>query len=289
VITLENKHFDPVETLRAIHRHRPAFMTIVGDPFARPLLEVLNAEPGRYDVSSIQRMTSSGVMWSLEVKRGLLRHMPNAVLADGFSSSEALGLGSSLMTSAGEIGTAKFALGPRARVFDEYDKPVLPGEKRRGLVAVGPPNPLGYYKDPEKTARTFRVIDGVRYSIPGDWCQVEDDGTLTLLGRGNACINTAGEKVFPEEVEEALKTHPDVEDALVVGLPDAKWGQSVTGVVRLQPGRTLDEAGLTAHVRSQLAAYKSPKRIVATHVLLRAPNGKANYAAALEAAKAELG
>lgn len=289
VITLENKHFDPVETLRAIHRHRPAFMTIVGDPFARPLLEVLNAEPGQYDVSSIQRMTSSGVMWSLEVKRGLLRHMPNAVLADGFSSSEALGLGSSLMTAAGEIGTAKFALGPRARVFDENDKPVLPGEKRRGLVAVGPPNPLGYYKDPEKTARTFRVIDGVRYSIPGDWCQVEDDGSLTLLGRGNACINTAGEKVFPEEVEEALKTHPDVEDALVIGLPDAKWGQSVTGVVRLQPGRTLDEARLAAHVRTRLAAYKAPKRIVATAASLRAPNGKADYATALAQAKTQLG
>jgi 3-oxocholest-4-en-26-oate---CoA ligase len=288
VITLENKQFDPVEMLEAIHRHKPAFVTIVGDPFARPLLDVLNAEPKLFDVSSIQRITSSGVMWSLEVKRGLLRHMPQAMLSDGFSSSEALGLGSSMMTAAGEIGTAKFALGPRARVFDEHDKPVLPGEQRRGLVAVGPPNPLGYYKDPEKTARTFRVIDGVRYSIPGDWCQVEDDGTLTLLGRGNACINTAGEKVFPEEVEEALKTHPDVEDALVIGLPDPKWGQSVTGVVNLKGGRALDEADLTAHVRARLAAYKSPKRIVATRASLRAPNGKANYAAALEVAKADL-
>jgi fatty-acyl-CoA synthase len=118
---------------------------------------------------------------------------------------------------------------------------------------------------------------------------VEDDGTLTLLGRGNACINTAGEKVFPEEVEEALKTHPDVEDALVVGLPDPKWGQSVTGVVRLNPGRALNEADLTAHVRARLAAYKSPKRIVATMTSLRAPNGKANYAAAMDAAKTELG
>jgi fatty-acyl-CoA synthase len=288
VITLESRQFDPVEMLTAIDRHRPAFLTIVGDPFARPLLDVLNAEPSRFDVSSVQRITSSGVMWSLEVKRGLLKHMPNAILADGFSSSEALGLGSSMMTAAGEVGTAKFALGPRARVFDENDQPVLPGDKKRGLVAVGPPNPIGYYKDPEKTARTFRIIDGVRYSIPGDWCQVEDDGTLTLLGRGNACINTAGEKVFPEEVEEALKTHPDVEDALVVGLPDPKWGQSVTGVVTLKQGRALDEASLAAHVRAKLAAYKSPKRIIATYGSLRAPNGKANYAAALEAAQAQL-
>lgn len=289
VITMENRHFDPVEMLIAIDRHKPAFLTIVGDPFARPLLDVLNAESNRFDVSSVQRITSSGVMWSVEVKRGLLKHMPQAILADGFSSSEALGLGTSLMTAAGEVGTAKFALGPRARVFDEHDKPVLAGSRGRGLVAVGPPNPLGYYKDPEKTARTFREIDGVRYSIPGDWCQVEDDGTLTLLGRGNACINTAGEKVFPEEVEEVLKTHPIVEDALVVGLPDAKWGQSVTGVVRLKPGTTLDEADLTSHVRARLAAYKAPKRVIATTASLRAPNGKADYAAALTAARTALG
>ena len=184
------------------------------------------------------------------------------------------------MTAAGEVQTAKFMLGDRARVFDENDQPVEPGSGRRGLVAVGPPNPLGYYKDPEKTERTFRVIDGVRYSIPGDWCIVEADGSLTLLGRGNACINTAGEKVFPEEVEEALKTHPDVEDALVIGLPDPKWGQSVTGVVRLYPGRSLDEHDLIAHVRQSLAAYKAPKHIVTGEVNLRAPNGKADYKSA---------
>jgi len=280
VITLTGQHFSAEEMLEAIDRWKPANVTIVGDPFARPVAEALDREPGRFDVSSVQRITSSGVMWSVEVKRALLRHMPQAVLVDGFSSSEALGLGTSLMTAAGEIQTAKFMLGDRARVFDENDQPVAPGSGVRGLVAVGPPNPVGYYKDPEKTARTFREIDGVRYSIPGDWCVVEADGTLTLLGRGNACINTAGEKVFPEEVEEALKTHPDVEDALVVGLPDPKWGQSVTGVVRLNPGRTLDEGALVAHVRQHLAAYKSPKRIVAGDVNLRAPNGKADYKSA---------
>jgi fatty-acyl-CoA synthase len=277
VITLPSLHFDAVEMLQAIDRWKPANLTIVGDPFARPLVEALDREPGRFDVSSVQRITSSGVMWSLEIKRAMLRHMPGAALTDGFSSSEALGLGSSVMTAAGEVQTARFALGPRARVFDENDQPVLPGSGVRGLVAVGPPNPVGYYKDPEKTARTFRVIDGVRYSVPGDWCLVEADGSLTLLGRGNACINTAGEKVFPEEVEEALKTHPDVEDALVVGLPDPKWGQSVTGVVRLNPGRTLDEGALIAHVRQHLAAYKAPKRLVAGDLVLRAPNGKADY------------
>jgi acyl-CoA synthetase (AMP-forming)/AMP-acid ligase II len=280
VITLPSLHFSAEEMLDAIDRWKPANVTIVGDPFARPLAEALERDPGRWDVSSVQRVTSSGVMWSLEVKRTLLRHMPQAALADAFSSSEALGLGTSVMTAAGEVQTAKFMLGDRARVFDENDQPVAPGSGVRGMVAVGPPNPVGYYKDPEKTARTFRVINGVRYSIPGDWCVVEADGSLTLLGRGNACINTAGEKVFPEEVEEALKTHPDVEDALVVGLPDPKWGQSVTGVVHLYPGKTLDEGALIAHVRQTLAAYKSPKRIFTGTVNLRAPNGKADYKSA---------
>ncbi|HZZ70344.1 MAG TPA: acyl-CoA synthetase [Phenylobacterium sp.] len=280
VITLPSLHFDPLEMLEATDRWRASSWTIVGDPFARPLAETLEADPTRFDVTCVERVVSSGVMWSVEVKRTMLKHMPRAVLMDAFSSSEAMGMGSSLMTAAGEAPTAKFAIGERTRVFDENDQPVAPGSGVRGMVAVGPPNPFGYYKDPEKTARTFRVIDGVRYSIPGDWCVVEADGSLTLLGRGNACINTAGEKVFPEEVEEVLKTHPDVEDALVVGLPHPKWGQSVTGVLRLRDGRQLDEPALIAHVRGRLAAYKAPKRIFAGDVALRAPNGKADYKSA---------
>jgi fatty-acyl-CoA synthase len=280
IITLPSLRFDPVEMIEATARWRAANLTIVGDPFARPIAEALDRDPARFDVTCVERVTSSGVMWSLEIKRALLRHMPSAVLIDAFSSSEALGMGASMMTAAGEVQTARFALGERARVFDEYDRPVAPGSGLRGMVAVGPPNPVGYYKDPEKTARTFRVIDGVRYSLPGDWCVVEPDGSLTLLGRGNACINTAGEKVFPEEVEEALKTHPDVEDALVIGLPDPRWGQSVTGVVRLRSGRVLDETSVIAHVRDRLAAYKAPKRLFAGDVALRAPNGKADYRSA---------
>ena len=280
IITLTGETFDAVEMLDAIDRHKPQSLTIVGDSFGRPLLNALNASPGRWDVSSVAAIVSSGVMWSLEVKRGLLEHMPQAMLSDAFSSSEALGMGSSVMTKAGEVKTAKFMIGDRCRVFDENDQPVAPGSGVRGLVALGPPNPVGYYKDEEKTARTFRVIDGVRYSIPGDWCIVEADGTLTLLGRGNACINTAGEKVFPEEVEEALKTHPSIEDALVVGLPDEKWGQAVTAVVDLAPGQSLDEAALKAHVRKTLAGYKTPKRIFLADRSLRASNGKADYGAA---------
>jgi fatty-acyl-CoA synthase len=137
--------------------------------------------------------------------------------------------------------------------------------------------PIGYYKDEEKTARTFPVIDGVRYSIPGDWVSVEADGSLTLLGRGSNCINTAGEKVYPEEVEEALKHHESVADALVVGLPDEKWGQAVMAVVQLNDGYDLEEVSLRDYARTQLAGYKVPKRILSRPSLERAPNGKADY------------
>lgn len=280
VVTLTGETFSARELLEAVDAHHPQTLVIVGDSFGRPILDELNANPGRYDVSSVLSIVSSGVMWSVEVKRGLLAHMPQAVLNDGFSSSEAIGMGASVMTKEGEVQTAKFMLSDRCRVFDEDDQPVLPGSGKQGIVALGPPNPIGYYKDPEKTARTFRTIDGVRYSIPGDWCLVEPDGTLTLLGRGNACINTAGEKVFPEEVEEVLKTHPAIEDALVVGVKDDKWGQAVTGVVTLRPGADLDEDEIRQHVRQSLAGYKTPKRLIIADRSLRASNGKADYPAA---------
>ena len=288
VVTLEGETFDAEELLRTVARRRPQTIAIVGDSFARPILNTLEANPGKYDVSSVAMMISSGVMWSLEVKRGLLEHMPQAMLNDGFSSSEALGMGASVMMKGVEAPTAKFMIGERCRVFDENDQPVEPGSGVPGMVAIAGPNPLGYYKDEAKTARTFREIGGVRYSIPGDWVLVEPDGSLTLLGRGNACINTAGEKVFPEEVEEALKTHPSVEDALVVGLPDEKWGQAVTGVVQLAEGHDLDEAALRSHVRRTLAGYKTPKRVFVTDRALRAANGKADYPAAKAAAEGAL-
>jgi len=288
VITLEGVKFEAEELLAAIDRNQPDTLVIVGDSFATPILNALNAHPGRWDVSSVKMIVSSGVMWSYEVKQGMLEHMPQAVLSDAFSSSEALGMGVSLMAKGMEVQTAKFMLGERCKVFDEQDRPVEPGSGVPGIVAIGPPNPLGYYKDEEKTARTFRTIGGVRYSIPGDWCVVEPDGSLTLLGRGSACINTAGEKVFPEEVEEALKTHPSVEDALVIGLPDEKWGQAVTGVVRLAEGAALDEEALRAHVRKTLAGYKTPKRIVIADRNLRAANGKADYPAARASVEAQL-
>ncbi|MFT3975915.1 MAG: AMP-binding protein [Sphingomonas bacterium] len=274
-ITLPSHSFRAEEALDAIDRWKANRLVVVGDAFARPILEALDAAPGRWDVSSVRLIVSSGVMWTQGVKDGLLRHMPDAVCQDNFSSSEAIGMGVSVTTRDGTVETAKFMVGPRCRVLDENDRDVVPGSGARGVVALGPPNPIEYHKDPAKSARTFREIGGVRYSIPGDFAEVAADGTLILLGRGSACINSAGEKVFPEEVEEALKLCPAVRDALVFGVPDPKWGQAVAAVVRVDEG--FDEARLREDLRARLAGYKRPKLIVATDQSLRAPNGKADY------------
>jgi fatty-acyl-CoA synthase len=289
VITLTHASFDAHEMLEATAKRKAATLVIVGDAFAKPMLQALDEKPGRYDLSTVVNIISSGVMWSKEVKQGLLKHMPQAIMVDSFGSSEAVGFGTSMMTKDGEIQTAKFQIGDRCKVFDENDQLVEPGSGKPGIIAQSAPIPVGYYRDPDKTAKTFKTINGVRYSMPGDWCVVEKDGTLTLLGRGSVCINTAGEKVYPEEVEEALKTHPSVDDVLVVGVPDDKWGQSVTAIVRPAMDHQFDEEVLRKHVRERLAGYKTPKRVLAAEIALRAPNGKADYKTALEFAKAMLG
>lgn len=280
VVTLPTRtHFDPEELWREAARHKVTAMAIVGDAFARPMLTVLDGAPGKYDLSSLVSITSSGVMWSTEVKRGLLKHLPQAMFIDSFGASEAIGFGMSVMTAAGEVKTSQFKIGEFCKVFTEDGREVTPGSSEPGYIARGGNIPLGYYKDAEKTAKTFRTIDGKRYSVPGDWCTVGADGTLTLLGRGSLSINTGGEKVYPEEIEERLKMHPDVHDALVVGLPDPKWGQAITAVVAPVPGRSIDEAALKAFVREHLAGFKVPKHILAKADLGRAANGKADYAA----------
>ena len=287
-VTLPSRSFEPALALQNIHDHGATGVTIVGDAFARPMMEVLDENPNRYNISSVKTINSSGVMWTKDVKAGLLRHNPELILIDAFSSSEAVGLGSSIMTKEHSVEVASFTLGPNCKVFAEDDREITPGSDEPGLVAVSGLLPVGYYKDEEKSARTFRTINGVRYSIPGDWVQVEANGALTLLGRGSNCINTAGEKVFPEEVEEALKFHPGIVDALVVGLPDPKWGQAITAVVEMQDGYTLDELELHEFAREHLAAYKIPKHIYAKDSLERAPNGKANYVLIKEYAEAQI-
>jgi len=261
----------------------------VGDAFARPMLNSLDENPGKWDISSLKVIISSGVMWSREVKRGLLEHHKSMILADMFGSSEAIGFGTSMMSYGHETRTARFAIGERCKVFNEEHVEVAPGGGERGYIARCGPIPVGYYKDAEKTAKIFPVIDGVRYSVPGDWCTVEADGTLNLLGRGSACINTAGEKVFPEEVEEALKKHPSIHDALVVGLPDERFGEKVTALTSLEEGSPeVQESELLEFAREHLAGYKLPKHVLFVDEVRRAANGKADYKWARSAAESEL-
>ena len=276
-VTLESRHLDIEELLATVEGEAVNTIAIVGDAFAKPMLRALDANPGRWDISSLIMVSSSGVMWSEDVKQGLLKHHPGMMLVDAFSSSEALGMGQSVSTAAGTSTTAKFTLGENTKVITDDGREVLPGSGETGRVAVGGYQPVGYYKDPVKSAATFLEFEGKRYSVPGDYAQVEADGTLTLLGRGSVCINTGGEKVFPEEVEEALKTHQAVTDAVAVGVPDEKFGEAITAVVELTPGASLDEQDVIAHVKSQLAAYKAPKRVLTIDTIGRAPNGKVDY------------
>jgi acyl-CoA synthetase (AMP-forming)/AMP-acid ligase II len=293
VVTLGSRSFDGHELCQAVQAHRVTQLTIVGDAFARPILDALReaeAAGDPYDLSSLKVVLSSGVMWSKEAKEELMQWC-GATLADSLGSSEGVGFASSVAKRGRPATTARFSLGEHARVFTEEGREVVPGSGERGLLAVGGPIPIGYYKDPDKTAGTFRTFAGRVWSVPGDWATVDADGTIQLLGRGSACINTAGEKVYPEEVEEVLKLHPAVADVNVVGVPDEKWGQAVTAVVSLVDpnGERPDESELIAHAKSHLAGYKCPKRIVVVDRVQRGPNGKADLRWAARTAVDALG
>ncbi|MBS3961661.1 MAG: AMP-binding protein [Sandarakinorhabdus sp.] len=282
VITAAGRGFDAEEALRLCERHSPDVCVIVGDAFARPILRAIEA--GKGSLGQLGMMISSGTMWSPEVKAGLLAHCPTMLCFDAFGSSEGLGYGVSISTAADPAAPTRFIHDPDTVLLDEdmrqITQPGVPGRvARSGHV------PLGYWKDPEKSAKTFILIDGKRYTMPGDWGVLEEDGALLLLGRGSQCINSGGEKIFPEEVEEVLKTHPAVEDALVFGVQDDKWGEAVTAIV--ETTEPVPEADLVAHVKGRLAAYKAPKRVVAVARVPRAPNGKPDYEAARALAAAD--
>jgi len=278
VCLLESHKYDPIEMLDTIQREKVNGLVIVGDPFSRPLLAVLDEHPGEWDLSSLLMIISSGAMWSEPVKERLLAHHGAMILADAFSSSEALGMGMSVSGGGAAAKTASFTLGPDVKVLTEDGREVAPGSEEVGVLALGGRNPLGYYKDEVKSERTFKVIDGVRYSIPGDYAQVDADGTIHLLGRGSVCINSGGEKIFPEEVEEALKTHDAVRDAVVVGVPDPTYGEQVVAVVEPVEGSEVpSEAELIGHVKERLAHYKAPRRVRSVATIGRAANGKVDY------------
>jgi 3-oxocholest-4-en-26-oate---CoA ligase len=277
ITTMTGRHFSAVEFLDDVQHHAINSTSIVGDAFAKPILRALDAEPDRWDISSLRVIVSSGVMWSKETKDGLLRHNPRLIMVDALGSSEAIGMATNTTTSESTAETARFVLGPMTRVVTDDGRDVAPGSGELGRVALRGRTPIGYYKDEAKSAQTFVVIDGERYSIPGDYATVESDGTVTLLGRGSQCINTGGEKVYPEEVEECLKLHPSVADAAVVGVPDEKWGEAITALVEPHVGHDVDGPALIAHVKARLAAYKAPKKVVAVTSIGRAANGKLDY------------
>ena len=276
---LAKRGLDPVELWDTVARDRVTLLVIVGDAFARPMLRALDENPGRWDASCLATIVSSGAMFSLEVKQGLIRHLPQLAIADVLGSTEG-GMGNSIVRAGAAAGTARFRPNPTTRVFTEEGREVVPGSGEVGMVANGGMVPIGYYKDPEKTARTFRTINGVRYGFAGDMATVEGDGTITLLGRGSNCINSGGEKIFPEEVEEALKLHPAVEDALVFGVPDERFGQRVVGVASLAPGAAATFEAILADARERISSFKLPKQLLIVDRVPRAPNGKPDYPAA---------
>ena len=278
IVLLRSRHFDVEELLDTVAAEKVTEMSIVGDAFAKPVLVALDANPGRWDVSSLWLIISSGVIWSEEVKKGLLRHQPKLLMIDNLGSSEAIGMARSSSKSGETASTGGFQLGPNTKVITEDGRDAVPGSGEQGMVAIKGRGPMGYYKDQAKTDATFRLIDGERWTIPGDFAEVNADGSVRLLGRGSVCINTGGEKVFPEEVEEALKLHPDVEDAVVVGVPDSRFGEVVTAVVELRTSHACPvEAEIVESVRQRLAGYKAPRHVVIVESVGRAPNGKVDY------------
>lgn len=287
VVTLTSRSLDPHEVLDTAERRRATSITIVGDSFAKPILRALDEgrpDGGRYDLSALRIIGSSGVMWTTEVKRRLVEQIEHVMLLDAMGSSEGA-MGMQLTMKGIESETGTFSRGADTKVFTDDDREVEPGSDEIGMVAAGGSVPLGYYKDAEKSARTFRVIDGVRYSFPGDFAKVAADGSLILLGRGSQVINTGGEKVFPEEVEEAVKRVDGVLDCLVVGVDDERFGQAVRAVVSRVEGATVDANTIIDQVKEHLAGFKAPRTVVFVDEVPRAPNGKADYRAARELAR----
>lgn len=279
VVTLENRSLDAHELLGTIEDQRVTAITIVGDSFAKPILRAIDegkSDSSPYDLSSLQLIGSSGVMFTTEVKQQLIDRIEQVVIVDAMGSTEG-SMGTQIMMKGVPAETARFTKGPETKVFKEDDTEVVPGSGEIGMVAAGGAVPIGYFKDPDKSARTFRSINGKRYSFPGDLAQVAEDGTLILLGRGSQVINTGGEKVYPEEVEEAVKRVDGIVDCLVVGIDDEKFGQAVTAVASRAKGAAVDRETVIAAVKQDLAGFKAPKNIVFVDMVPRAPNGKADY------------
>jgi fatty-acyl-CoA synthase len=287
VVLYPERSMDVRVALDTVERERVTMLTVVGDALARPLADALEAEPGRWDTSSLLMLGSGGSILSADVKERLLRLVPTVMLiTEAIGSSESPVQGLSVWTRSGmRTGTLQFAPKAETTVFDDALRPVAAGSGVVGRLATAGRVPIAYYKDEKKSAEAFITVDGVRWSLPGDMATVDADGTVRVLGRGSLCINTGGEKVYPEEVEAVLKLHEGIADALVVGVPDERWGQAVTAVVQpvagvLWPG----DAAVTDWCRRALAGYKIPRTYHLVDAVRRSPSGKADYAWAREVA-----
>lgn len=286
VVTLESHRFDAHELLSAVDRHRVTTLAIVGDAFAVPIARALEekaAEASPYDGSSLKTIYSAGVTWSAEVKERLFEHLGSVLLVDNCGSSEGAWYGSSILRKGDAASSAAFMPSPGVLVLDSDGRPMSPGTGEPGLLA-SPTMTKGYHKDDSKTSENFRSIDGAWYTTPGDLGILNADGTLTLLGRGSSVINTGGEKVYPEEVDDVVKTMPDVDDCLVFGVPDLSYGQIVSAVVEVKSGATVTAEEVTEWVRARLARYKAPRNVFFVERVPRLPNGKPDYPAAKQIA-----
>ena len=276
IVLAKGKRLDAGEIWRLVEQEGVHVLSIVGDAMARPLAEALAAPGAAYDTSSLVVISSGGSIFSETVKAQLRQHLKTTLLIDAYGASE---VGHSGMNyGLNNEGKPRFTIDDKTTVFDDDMRPVAPGSGAVGRLARRGHLPLGYYKDEAKTAATFVMDrDGVRWVVPGDMATVEADGTVTLLGRGSFCINSGGEKIYPEEVEAALKSHPAIFDAVAVGVPDDRWGERVAAVVQLRPGQAITLPELDAHARTQIAGYKVPRQLTVVDEIARHASGKADY------------
>jgi acyl-CoA synthetase (AMP-forming)/AMP-acid ligase II len=269
------RKLEPHEVWSVVEREKVLSVSLVGDAMARPLVEALEHPDASYDLSGLFIIGSGGAILSPAVKAKINELLPHVAVVDSIGASETGYQGT--FASADDEGRPRFVMGPENTVLDENGRPVEPGSGVVGRLARGGYVPLGYYKDPEKTASVFVEAEGRRWVLPGDMAMVEADGTITLLGRGSVSINSGGEKIFPEEVESALKSHPDVFDCVVVGVPDERWGERVAAVVKPRPGASPTAEDLAEHARRHIAGYKVPKQVHLVDEVVRSPSGKADY------------
>jgi acyl-CoA synthetase (AMP-forming)/AMP-acid ligase II len=281
VVLYGDRSFDPDAVWRIIEKERVQTLAITGDAMGRPLIEALAGASAGRDLSSLFVVASTAAVFSPSVKEQFKQRFPNLIVVDSVGASETGFHGTSLYqageSAAARTGVVRVRPGRDTIVVGEDGRPLGPGTGVVGKLARTGNVPLGYYKDPKKTAETFVEVDGRRYAIPGDFATLEADGTITLLGRGSVCINTGGEKVYPEEVEAALKAHPEVFDVIVVGVRDPRWGERVAAVLQPRPGRTPTLEALAAHCRDKIAGFKVPRSLYLVDRIERSPSGKPDY------------